>query len=286
MPLPSPEDPCGANIYALSDRDFRAIAARLHATAGIVLGENKRELVYSRVGRRLRVLGIDNFSDYLDMLDQPCAESERIALVNAITTNLTGFFRERHHFDALAGEVLPSLMREGAATGKRRLRIWSAGCSSGEEPYTIAMVALETCPLIAQWDARILATDIDTDMVAAGRTGYYDKGRVRGLSPGLLARYASPAPEGGITMGDDVRSLIRFRQLNLLEAWPMRGKFDVIFCRNVVIYFDKDTQRILFDRFADALHPGGWLFIGHSESLFRVTERFRHLGRTMYRKVA
>ena len=269
--------------FALTERDFRAIVVRVRQATGIVLGDNKRDLVYGRLGRRLRVLGCRSFAEYLAILDGPDAELEHEALVNAITTNLTGFFREAHHFNALSKEVLARLVR--SPLPDRRLRIWSAGCSSGEEPYSIAMTVHRTVPDLKRWDARILATDIDTDMIATSQAGRYDVAKTAPIPPELRRSHVRPVDEATVEMSDALKALIRFKPLNLLEPWPMRGLFDAIFCRNVVIYFDKETQRALFDRFADMLSPEGWLFIGHSESLFRVCDRFQHLGRTIYRKL-
>ena len=273
---PSPGD------VALTDTDFAAIVQLVRVSSGIALGENKRDLVYGRLRRRLRSLGLASFAAYRALLEGPQGQAEMVRMVNAITTNLTGFFREPHHFDHLAQEVLPRLR---TARDGQRLRIWSAGCSSGEEPYSIAMTLRAAMPELGRWDARILATDIDTDMVAHGSAGLYDAARARAIPP-LHRRGATQGlPDGRVGMSEDLRALIVFKALNLLGAWPMSGPFDAIFCRNVVIYFDKPTQRTLFDRFADMLAPGGHLYIGHSESLFRVSDRFIHLGRTIYRKV-
>jgi chemotaxis protein methyltransferase CheR len=269
--------------FAFTADDFQAIAQRVQAKAGIVLGATKRNLVYGRLGRRLRALGCANFQAYLAVLDGPDADAEQSAMINAITTNLTGFFREAHHFETLEKETIPELIK--SSSGERRLRIWSAGCSSGEEPYTIAMTVLRTLPSRENWDALVLATDIDTNMVATARAGVYDVEKVAPVPADLARRYVIPVDHDTVEMAPALKQIIRFKPLNLLEPWPMRGKFDAIFCRNVVIYFDKDTQRKLFDRYADMLKPEGWLFIGHSESLFRVSDRFRNLGRTTYRKV-
>jgi chemotaxis protein methyltransferase CheR len=269
--------------FAFTAADFQTIARKVQDRTGIVLGATKRNLVYGRLGRRLRILGCDSFEAYLALLDGPDAETEHAAMINAITTNLTGFFREPHHFQTLGNEMLPELVR--SPHHGRRLRIWSAGCSSGEEPYSIAMTVLKALPSQPEWDALILATDIDTNMIAAGRAGIYDAARAEPIPPDLARRFVRRIDDDKIEMAPALKRIIRFKPLNLLEHWPMRGKFDAIFCRNVVIYFDKETQRTLFDRYADMLKPGGWLFIGHSESLFRVSERFRHLGRTTYRKV-
>ena len=272
--------------YPLEQSEFSTIAAMLYKEAGITLGPAKRDLVQGRLARRLRALGCADFAAYIALVQGSDGFAERRQMINALTTNLTGFFREQHHFDFLGDEILPQLsrLREGA---KRRLRIWSAGCSSGEEPYSIAMTVHSRLPDIDRWDAKILATDIDTDMVASGQAGNYDASRAERVSKEMRLRYMTQA-RGTETLhiSDHLRSIISFRYLNLLEPWPMSGPFDIIFCRNVVIYFDKPTQRRLFDRFADLLIPGGWLFIGHSESLFHVCDRFEHLGRTIYRRTA
>lgn len=268
--------------FAFSDRDFAHLARLVRERTGIALSEHKRELVYGRLARRLRALGLDSFSAYCSLLDGPGAEAELGVMINAITTNLTGFFREKHHFDCLAREALPQLLRAGSA-GRRRLRIWSAGCSSGEEPYSIAMALRAVVPAGA-CDARILATDIDTDMVERARAGIYSAERAKTI-PKEYRRFFTEIAEDRVAMAPELTSLITFKPLNLLEPWPMKGPFDAIFCRNVVIYFDKPTQRVLFDRFAELLSPEGWLFVGHSESLFRVSERFKLVGRTIYRRI-
>jgi chemotaxis protein methyltransferase CheR len=266
---------------SIGEADFRAIAAMLRDQAGIVLNNNKRELVFGRLIRRLRVLGLTDFSAYRRLLEGPDGAAERGEMVNALTTNLTSFFREPHHFTHLADPVLSGLVRDA---GRRRLRIWSAACSSGEEPYSIAMVLQKALHGKPGWDARILATDIDSNMLDVARLGRYPASRATGI-PSDFARVRVRQAEDTVWMPDDLKALITFNQLNLLEPWPMRGPFDAIFCRNVVIYFDKDTQRALFDRMADILTPHGTLFIGHSETLFRVSDRFVSLGNTTYRKL-
>lgn len=270
--------------FPLLDRDFAAIAALVRQRAGIILGERKRDLVYGRLSRRLRTLRCPSFADYCRLLEGPDGEDERRVMLNAITTNLTHFFREPHHFEHLRKEALPEIMRSRTA-GHRRIRIWSAGCSSGEEPYSIAISVREALGEAADWDVKILATDIDTEMVARARRGRYDAERIAAIPPALRQRYVHPGPDGAGEMADALKSLIVFNPLNLLEGWPMRRPFDVIFCRNVVIYFDAATQRALMERFSRILAPDGWLYVGHSESLFRVSEYFRHLGRTIYRRV-
>jgi chemotaxis protein methyltransferase CheR len=269
--------------YAINDGEFRKIVQLVMNTAGIVLSDRKRPFVQSRLGRRLRALGMADFQQYCRLLETPDGESERSNLINAITTNHTSFFRETHHFSYLANTVLPKLA-SGEAGRSRRLRIWSAGCSTGEEPYTIAMVLREHQATLKNWDVKILATDLDTNVVAHASQGIYDTERLESIPPSYRNRFVTALDADRAAMNDELRDLIWFAPLNLLQKWPMRGPFDVIFCRNVVIYFDKPTQRRLFDRYADILRPDGSLFIGHSESLLNVTDRFDLVGRTIYRR--
>jgi chemotaxis protein methyltransferase CheR len=270
--------------FALEDGDFRKIASLVTAKTGIQVSDRKRSFISGRLGRRLRTLGLSSFSEYCRLLEGKDGEEERLVLVNAITTNHTAFFREPHHFEALVQTVLPSIVG-GQGPRNGRLRIWSAGCSTGEEPYTLAMVLREHAGLFPGWDIKILATDLDTNVVAYAAAGRYDAEKVQSIPETYRRKYLDVAPDGSAEMGGALRSLISFAPLNLLETWPMRGPFDIIFCRNVVIYFDKPTQRRLFDRYADLIKPDGWLFIGHSESLLHVTDRFELVGRTMYRRI-
>lgn len=270
--------------FRFTDDDCVRICALVCRHTGIALSNAKRDMVYSRLARRVRQLGLENFERYCTLLEEGDAD-ELVHFVNAITTNLTAFFREAHHFEALATELLPVLLREKAQS--RRLRIWSAGCSTGEEPYSIAIVLKETLPPAGGWDAKILATDLDTDVLQTGQRGVYSAERVNGISQQRLRRWfrKGTGPNVGLVrVVPALQELIVFRQLNLMLTWPMRCLFDIIFCRNVVIYFDKATQRILFDRFADLLDPQGYLIVGHSESLFNVTDRFALVGKTIHRK--
>jgi len=268
--------------FALQDKDFRKIVKIVMDTAGIVLSEKKRAFIHGRLGRRLRALGLADFGEYCDLLDSRAGNDERHKLINAITTNHTSFFRETHHFDALTKIILPAIV--GSNNGSKRLRIWSAGCSTGEEPYTIAMTLLGHQPSLAGWDIKILATDLDTNVIAHAAEGVYDPERVDSIPETYRRRYVT-LQDGRAVMNDELCDLITFKHLNLLGEWPMSGPFDVIFCRNVVIYFDKPTQCRLFDRYADIMRPDGWLFIGHSESLLNVTDRFDLIGRTVYRRI-
>jgi chemotaxis protein methyltransferase CheR len=249
---------------------------------GISLAESKRELVYSRLVRRLRRLSLRTFEDYIALLGQgEAAELEEFT--NAITTNLTSFFREGHHFEFLTETVFPALEKRNAAT--RRLRVWSAGCSTGEEPYSIAIALQEAMARFRGWDVRILATDLDSQVVAHAQAGEYKAERFEKMAAPRHKRWFDEVRPSVFSASAALKSLITFRQLNLMHQWPFQGPFDVIFCRNVVIYFDKETQRALFDRLADVQHDGGHLFIGHSESLFKVCDRYQLIGKTIYRKI-
>lgn len=272
--------------FAFSDKEFSIIRNLVKEHTGINLSDAKRELVYGRIARRLRALKLNNFGQYCALLRDGNAE-EFEQFTNAITTNLTSFFREPHHFEHLASRALPEIMEKNRAS--RRLRIWSAGCSTGEEVYSIAITLRETIPQIEQWNVRILATDLDSNVLAKAQSGIYDRERITGLPKQRLRRWFLAGRgdnEGKVKVAPELQSLIQFKQLNLMQNWPMRGPFDVIFCRNVVIYFDKETQRVLFDRFAQMLDNENHLFVGHSENLLKVSNRFHLLGQTIYRKVA
>ncbi len=270
--------------FPFTDKDFRFIQSLVGERTGIVLTDIKRTMVYSRLARRIRKVGVNSFEEYCELL-KAGDESELVSFTNAITTNLTSFFREPHHFEFLRDSLFPELER---CKMNKRLRIWSAGCSSGEEPYSIAMTVKDYFKHKTDWDIRILATDLDHDMVARGASGIYDADRVTGLDKGHISRYVrkgSGENKGKVKMSGELRDIITFKQLNLLHEWPFTGPFDFIFCRNVVIYFSKDTQMELFDRYANMMTEDANLFIGHSESLFKVTDRFKSLGRTIYQRV-
>ncbi|CAO4834204.1 MAG: Chemotaxis protein methyltransferase [Holosporales bacterium] len=277
-----PETPKGKIEFEFTDYDFQVISEKIHSLCGIVLKLEKKSMVYARLSRRLRELKIASFREYLEYLN--FHEDEEIGnLVNAITTNLTRFFRESHHFDHLARVTIPEVLDYQRGSKDPKIRIWSAASSSGEEPYSIAMTLdhLFKEKRLSTLNAKILATDIDTEMVQTGKNGFYkDIQEV----PHPHREYFKKE-EKGFKINNDIQRLITFKQLNLLGQWPFQGPFDAVFCRNVVIYFDKKTQCTLFDRIADLLKPKGWLYIGHSESLFKVTDRFELIGQTIYQKV-
>jgi len=271
--------------FDFTDADFDKIRKFVKEETGIKLSDGKKNMVYGRLSRRLRQVGLSKFSDYFDLVSKNKSSEERGQFINAITTNLTSFFREEHHFDFLKNEVVPRLMVENAAS--KKIRIWSAGCSTGEEPYSIAIALYESVPDIERWDIRILATDLDTNVLAHGERGIYDIERISALSASRKSTWflkGKGGNSGSVKVDSRLQSLITFRQLNLMGAWPMKGPFDFMFCRNVVIYFDKETQAVLFDRYANLLSPSANLFLGHSESMHNVCDRFSLIGNTIYKK--
>lgn len=269
--------------FAFSQKDFAFLASLAHRQTGIVLQAHKHDMVYGRVARRLRALKLKSVAEYCALLESDQGISEMGNLINALTTNLTHFFRESHHFEHLANHVLKPFAKQSRET---RLRIWSAGCSAGAEPYSIAMMLQEHLPDSKRRDALILATDIDTNMLQQGANGAYEANWIEKIPSALRNKYALQSNHPGqYTMHESLKKLIRFKPLNLLKSWPMRSAFDAIFCRNVVIYFDKPTQRILFDRLANQLKPNGYLYIGHSETMNNICDRFTLVDTTTYQRV-
>lgn len=272
----------GEKEFPFSDKDFKEISEIVYAQAGIVLKPEKKPMMYARLARRLRDLSLPNFKEYCALAKSD--EKEMVNLINAITTNLTRFFRESHHFDHLKDVVLAEYFERFKKNpdANRRFRIWSAAASSGEEPYSLAMTAREAMPSFYQGDFKILATDIDTNMINRCKEGLYKNGE--GIPKDYLKNYVNVDHGGGVSMDRAIRDLLTFKQLNLLHDWPFSGQFDVVFCRNVVIYFDKPTQKILFEKMAKVIKPGGWLYIGHSESLYKITDAFQLVGKTIYQR--
>ena len=263
--------------FKFTKADFDRVRHLIYGYAGISLSEAKRDMVYSRLARRLRQAGLASFDTYLDLVESgDTAECE--AFTNALTTNLTSFFREAHHFPIFAEH----LQREG---GNRPQTVWCSAASTGEEPYSIAMTAVEA---FGRFDppVRILASDVDTNVLAIAQEGIYPEDRVEKLDPERLKRFfkrGSGAHAGEVRVRDELRKLITFRRINLLESgWPVRGPLDVIFCRNVMIYFDKPTQLAILERYAPLLHRDGLLFAGHSESFHNTAHQFRLHGKTVY----
>lgn len=270
--------------FDFTEADFERIRQFVSEHTGIVLTEKKKDMVYGRLSKRIRQGDFDSFSAFIDALEEG-DEDEQDFMINAITTNLTAFFREKHHFEFLKNTVMPSLVKKKGH--KKHLRVWSAGCSTGEEPYSIAIILKESLADFDDWDVKILATDLDANVIAHGKAGIYRHDRIDGLDETRIKRWfkrGSGDNADMVKVSPELQQMITFKRLNLLHEWPMSGPFDLMFCRNVVIYFDKDTQRVLFDRYADILAPDAHLFIGHSESLFKVSSRFDSLGQTIYRK--
>ena len=270
-------------VLKFSHEDFNSLRQLVNTHTGISLSEKKSELVYGRISRRLRSLGLTCFGEYCELLkNNPGDEIEHFS--NAITTNLTAFFREKHHFDYLAQQVVPLLLERYSKT--RRLRIWSAGCSTGEEAYSLAITLREAIPDLDKKDIRILATDLDSNVVQTAAMGVYKEKLIEGIDAERRRRWfqrGTGTHASMVRIVPALQNIITFRQLNLMDEWPMKGLFDVIFCRNVVIYFDKETQRVLFDRFANSMHPESHLFIGHSETLSNISGRFQLINKTVYR---
>lgn len=276
-----------AREFLFTDEDFDALRALVREVTGITLGDMKRELVYGRLSRRLRALGLRSFAEYRRLLQSADGAHELEDFTNAVTTNLTAFFREEHHFEYLRTRIL--LPRRADPGASRRLRLWSAGCSTGEEPYSIAMTVAEAIPDWQHWDIRILATDLDSEVLGRARIGSYREDRLRGMGAQRRTRFfeEQTGPEGRtFVIREDIASMVTFARLNLMHELPMRGPLDAIFCRNVVIYFDKLTQRELFARMECLQRPGDTLFLGHSESLFNVSDAWHPVDKTTYRRSA
>ncbi len=265
--------------FEFTAADFERIRALIHQHAGIALSPVKQDMVYSRLARRLRAVGDRTFAQYLARLERDRGEWE--TFVNSLTTNLTSFFREAHHFDILAER----LKRIG---DKRQIRIWCNAASTGEEPYSLAITACEAFDSFNP-PVQILASDIDTSVLAVGEQGVYRQERVERLSPERLKRFflrGTGVQEGQVRVRPELRRLIAFKRINLLDpVWPVQGPLDAIFCRNVMIYFDKATQYAILKRFAPLLRKDGALFAGHSESFMHASDLFRSLGRTVYQPI-
>ncbi|MFT5755585.1 MAG: chemotaxis protein methyltransferase CheR [Alteromonadaceae bacterium] len=271
--------------FSLNDAEFNFVCKFVYDSTGIVLNEGKREMLYRRLTRITRERNLHNFSAYCDLLKSE-PEKERNYFINAITTNLTSFFREQHHFDYMTQYELPRIIKNTGA--KKRLRIWSSASSTGEEPYSIAITVNEAMKaVISQWDVKLLATDIDSDVLAKGKKGVYQENRIEDIPSKLKEKYFKRGSEQNklnVKVAKELQQLITFKQLNLLHEWPMKGPFDIIFCRNVIIYFDKKTQQQLFERYYELLKPGGLLMLGHSENLGQYQQYFENVGRTIFRK--
>lgn len=271
--------------YELSVKEFETVKRRVIDLCGINLGNGKRELVKARLGKRLRELGISSYAAYMRHVESEPSGAELANMIDALTTNVTNFFRESQHMDYLRDTMLPKLAAARGRDGQPKLRVWSAGCSSGEEPYTIAMVLREALTGIDRWDVKVLATDISNRILVKAKRGVYEASKLKdvpGMFRGKYFDLVEAGPPKIFQVASKLRSMVAFARLNLLETWPMKGPFDFIFCRNVMIYFDHPTRQKLITRFADMLAPGGALFIGHSESLSGIQHKLRQSQPTVY----
>ena len=272
----------------LSQHDFDRIARFVYDLCGISLNQSKKELVRARLAKRLRILGLEDYSDYLERVMADPEGQECYEFIDSLSTNLTSFFRENDHFEYLSATLLPQLIEQ--KKDSRRIRAWSAACSTGEEPYTISIVmseAFEKARTQGTWDTKLLATDISTRVLKKAQAGVYEMERVKTVEPHLRGKYFEPRTLGGephLAASPALRNMIVFNRLNLIESWPFTGPFDFIFCRNVMIYFDKPTQQKLVNRFHDLLAPGGVLFTGHSESLTGIDHKFKFVKATIYQR--
>lgn len=275
--------------FKFTDENYQFISNLMLEHAGIHLPVSKRELIYGRLVKRLRQLQLDSFEQYCGLLKQG-DEEELVHCINSLTTNVTSFFRENHHFEYLLSTALPEVFNSKTRENNKRIRIWSAGCSSGEEPYSIAMTIKQSQLFKAGWDIKILATDLDSRILSQAKAGIYNVEKLESLpvqQRKLWFRKGRGENEGLALVADEIKNMISFKLLNLADpVWPMRGLFDIIFCRNVVIYFEREMRQSLVNRFSDLLTQDGHLFIGHSESLFGISDRFKSVGNTIHRKIA
>ena len=275
----------GPSDYQFTDKDFSTISEMLFAETGIYMPDGKKMLMYSRLTKRLRKLNLRSFDEYIALVSSGAGVDERKNMITALTTNVTRFFREPHHFEHFNHKLLPEMINR--ARKGEKIRIWSSACSNGQEPYSIAMAILDQFPNAADWDFKILASDIDTNMLAEARNGVYDEHYLSLVPKTYKTKFFEKLPDAGDKwrVVDDVRKLISFKELNLMSNWPMKGGFDLIFCRNVVIYFQMETQIKLWKRFLDVTNPGGWLYVGHSERVAGpAADDYISQGATIYQK--
>ncbi len=281
----SDDEVLASGEYPLTRRDLNEIAAMIYSDAGIALNDSKASLVYSRLSKHIRNLGLSGFRAYCQLVASQEGAGERREMLSHLTTNFTRFFRENHHFEHLRDEVLPGLIQRAKSGG--RVRIWSAASSDGQEPYSIALTVFQAFPNVLDYDFKILATDIDPKILAIARQGAYDEQALETVSPAMRKQWFKEVEIGGrrkFQVDDRLKRLITYNELNLMAQWPFKGKFDVIFCRNVVIYFDEPTQMRIWTRFADLLPVGGHLYIGHSERVSGDSKNdFDNIGITTYR---
>lgn len=276
-----------APSFDITEAEFESLRELIHAHAGIALGDGKKQLLVARLSRRLRALGLTSFTQYHGLLTSgdPSGDEMR-RMLNCVTTNQTDFFREKHHFEFLKDRVLSEAKARAQKGGGRKLRVWSAGCSTGEEAYTIAITLVEAFGPSSGWDLKILASDIDTQVLATAEQGIYPEHRIQSLPEAVKRAHflrGKGESEGLVRVRPELQKLVTFRRINFIESpWPIQTTFDVIFCRNVIIYFDRETQRRLFQRMREKIAPHGYLFVGHSENLYWLRDIFQPVQSTVY----
>ncbi|MBL4623001.1 MAG: protein-glutamate O-methyltransferase CheR [Immundisolibacteraceae bacterium] len=267
--------------FAFDASDFSYLQKLVKEKSGIVLADDKQVMAYSRLTSRLRALKIDRFRDYFALINRPGSD-EIDHCLNAISTNLTSFFREKHHFDFLAKTILPIVQKR--TTRQKNLRIWSAGCSSGEEAYSVAITICESLVSSSGWDIEIIATDLDSNMISNAKAGRYNKQQLTSSMDDVVIQRYFEEDGNYLKAKARLKNMISFSRLNLLGSWPAYSKFDLIICRNVIIYFDKPTKQKLIERYHQALSRDGHLFLGHSEKMDDPKKQFNNLGKTCYLK--
>jgi chemotaxis protein methyltransferase CheR len=269
--------------FNMGEEDFARLAKLAESEIGIHFAPSKQALLYSRLAKRLRLLQLQSFQQYVELVFSEEGKAERRQMLDLLTTNVTRFFREPHHFEHLKTKILPGAIDRLKRKGK--LRIWSAGCSSGQEPYSIALTILSLLPDARSYDVRILATDISNPILQKAKEGRYSREEVQDIPRDMQTKWLDAADDN-FEMGEAARSLIAFRPLNLLGAWPMKGQFDIIFCRNVMIYFKEDIQSSIWRKFLPLLSEGSVAYIGHSERVpSTVAHHFSIDGVTTFRRV-
>ena len=271
--------------FTFSKKDFSFLAKLVFGHTGIVLKDQKFEMVYARLARRIRKLQLKDFKEYVALLKGDDADTELSYLVDAITTNLTKFFRESHQLKDFAHTILSEAEANVKKGGEKKLRIWSAACSSGQEPYSIAMIIASYLKNYQDWDILILATDIDRNMLEKGNEGVYSVEEIGNLPDKFVKKFIHEQDDGKCEIDQDIKKIVRFKHLNLLHDWPFKNDFDAIFCRNVIIYFDNETKEMLVDKFVQRIKPDGMLYLGHSEALVNDRDELTPQGRASFRKV-
>ncbi len=277
------------NIHSdeLSEKDFQRVSSVIYKHCGINLSDGKKTLMQARLAKRMRALQYSSFRKYIDFALSQAGQQEFYSLVDSLSTNLTSFFREKSHFQYLIDQFLPKLLEKKSRLSEHKIRIWSAGCSSGEEPYSLAITLIENIPDYQKWDVKILASDVSTQILDRAKQGTYVQSRVKPLTKEQKRRFLVPNNIEGekvYQVSRELQNIICFRYLNLMKEWPCKGPFDIIFCRNVMIYFDKPTQAKLVERFGKCLAKKGVLCIGHSESLAGINHQYRFVQPATYIK--